>query len=784
VQENRNMEIEMPLRFSRALVKLLTTGSTSFVLLGFLCAAQPAAQAPAASSRSPSSDAEAARFVDDLLAKMTLEEKVGQMSQIALNTPDKSVRDERILKGEVGSFLFITDAKEINRLQHLAMEKSRLHIPLIFGFDVIHGFRTIYPVPLALAASWDPAEVEKVQSMAAREANSVGVNWTFAPMVDIARDARWGRIMEGAGEDPYLGSRMAEAQVRGFQGEEIGRPNHILACVKHFAGYGAAEGGRDYDSSDISEEQLWNVYLPPFEAAVRAGAGSLMSAYMDLNGVPATGNRWLLHDVLRETWGFQGFVVSDWESIRNLTTHGFASGPEDATVRAVNAGVDMEMTSGLYRDNLPAAVKEGLVKQATIDSAVRRILMTKYKLGLFKDPYVAPERSGNELVSTAQREAARAAADRTAVLLRNEGGMLPLDKNIRAIAVIGPLTDTKPDIMGSWSLAGHPEDTVTAIEGIRKRLATTGAKVLWTKGVEIERGQESIFDDQFPSPKPVLKTDAEKKTEFSHAIDLVKQADVAVMILGEAQTMSGERASRSSLTLPGKQEQLMEAVVATGKPVVLVLINGRPLNITWASQHVPAILDVWYPGTEGGNAIADLLFGDAAPGGKLPVSWPRDVGQVPIYYARNLTQIPEAPDTRYWDGSSAPLYPFGYGLSYTSFSLGGIKTSAKSVKSGESMTVSIDVENTGKVAGDQVVQLYTHQRSGSASRPVRELKGFRRITLKPGDRQTVELTLDTKELGFWSPQTHEWSIEPGLFDLWLGTDSNATEHTTFEVLPQ
>jgi beta-glucosidase len=778
------MEIEMPLRFSRSLVKLLTTGSVSVVLLGFLCAARSSAQAFAAPSRSASSDADAVRFVDDLLAKMTLEEKVGQMSQIALNTPDKNLRDERILKGEVGSFLFITDAKEINRLQHLAMEKSRLHIPLIFGFDVIHGFRTIYPVPLALAASWDPAEVEKVQSMAAREASSVGVNWTFAPMVDIARDARWGRIMEGAGEDPYLGSRMAEAQVRGFQGEKIGSPNHILACVKHFAGYGAAEGGRDYDSSDISDEQLWNVYLPPFEAAVRAGAGSLMSAYMDLNGVPATGNQWLLHDVLRETWGFQGFVVSDWESIRNLTTHGFASGPEDAAVRAVNAGVDMEMTSGLYRDNLPAAVKKGLVKQATIDAAVRRILMTKYKLGLFKDPYVALERSENELVSTAQREAARAAADRTAVLLRNKDAMLPLDKNIRSIAVIGPLTDTKPDIMGSWSLAGHPEDTVTAIEGIRKRLATTGTKVLWTKGVEIERGQESIFDDQFPSAKPVLKTDAEKKTEFNHAVDLVKQADVAVMILGEAQTMSGERASRSSLTLPGKQEQLLEAVVATGKPVVLVLINGRPLNITWASQHVPAILDVWYPGTEGGNAIADLLFGDAVPGGKLPVSWPRDVGQEPIYYARNLTQIPEAPDTRYWDGSSAPLYPFGYGLSYTSFSLAEMKTSSKWVKSGESMTVSIDVQNTGKVAGDQVVQLYTHQRSGSASRPVRELKGFRRITLKPGERQTVELTLDTKELGFWSPQTHTWSIEPGMFDLWLGTDSNATEHTTFEVLPQ
>ena len=774
----------MPLPLLRSVIKLLTTGSVSFILLGSVCFAQLAGQAPAASSRTMSSDSEAAQFVDDLLAKMTLEEKVGQMSQIALNTPDKALRDERILKGEVGSFLFITDPKEINRLQHLAVEKSRLHIPLIFGYDVIHGFRTIYPVPIALAASWDPAQVEKAQSMAAREASSVGVNWTFAPMVDIARDPRWGRIMEGAGEDPYLGSRMAEAQVRGFQGDAIGAPDHILACVKHFAGYGAAEGGRDYDSSNISDEQLWNVYLPPFEAAVRAGAGSLMSAYMDLNGVPATGNRWLLHDVLRKKWGFQGFVVSDWASISSLTTHGFASGPEDAAVRAVNAGVDMEMTTGVYRDNLPAAVKKGLVKQSTIDDAVRRILMTKYKLGLFKDPYVAPERSERELVSTAQREAARTAADRSAVLLRNEGGLLPLDKNIKSIAVIGPLTDTKPDIMGSWSLAGHPADAVTVIEGMRKRFAGGTTKVLWAKGVEIERGQESIFDDQFPSPKPVLTTDAQRETEFNHAIDLVKQADISVLVLGEAQTMSGERASRSSLTLPGKQQQLLEAAVATGKPVVLVLINGRPLDITWASQHVPAILDAWYPGTEGGNAIPDLLFGDAAPGGKLPVTWPRNVGQVPIHYAQNLTQIPEAPDTRYWDGSSAPLYPFGYGLSYTTFSLGGMKTSAKSVPSGESMTVSIEVHNTGKLTGDQVVQLYTHQRSGSSSRPVRELKGFRRITLKPGERKTVELKLDTNELGFWSPQTHKWSIEPGTFDLWMGTDSTANEHTTFEVLPQ
>jgi beta-glucosidase len=773
-------ELSMSFRFtSRALSSLLSIRTLSLLLLCGLRLTPAMAQAP--SYESSPEGIKAAHFVDGLLQQMTLEEKLGQMSQIPLNQKESVTPDERILKGQVGSFLFLTDAKEIDRLQHLAVELGRLHIPLLFGFDVIHGFRTIYPVPLALAASWDPAQAEETQRMAAREASSVGIDWTFAPMVDIARDPRWGRIMEGAGEDPYLGARMAEAQVRGFQGETLGSPDHILACVKHFAGYGAAAGGRDYDSSDISDEQLWNVYLPPFEAAVRAGSGTLMTAYMDLNGVPATGNNFLLRDVLRDKWKFDGFVVSDWDSVRALTTHGFASGPENAAVRAVNAGVDMEMTGHVMRDNLAAAVKQGLVKESTIDEAVRRILMMKYRMGLFQHPYVAAGRDAEELGSAAQHEAARVAAERSAVLLRNEGGALPLSKSVSSIAVIGPLADSKPDITGSWSLASHPADAVTVLEGIRKRFAA--AKVSWAKGVEIDRVQPSIFDTQYPSPKPVLKTEAEREAEFKHAIDLVKRADVAVLVLGEAQNMSGERASRLSLTLPGKQEELLEAAVATGKPVVLVLLSARPLNLTWASAHVPAILDAWYPGTEGGNAIAALLAGDVNPGGKLPITWPRSVGQVPIYYARNLTQIPNAPDTRYWDGSSAPLYPFGYGLSYTSFKLSDLKTSAPEVKSGASMEVSVEVQNTGTLAGDEVVQLYTHQRSGSVSRPVRELKGFQRVSLKPGERRTVTLTLDTHELGFWSTQTRRWSIEPGAFDLWIGTDSNATDHAAFTVLP-
>jgi beta-glucosidase len=727
-------------------------------------------------------DPKALRFVNDLLGRMTIEEKLGQMSQIAHQEPGPVPHDERIRKEQVGSFLFITDPVEINRLQHIAVEQTRLHIPLIFGFDVIHGFRTIYPVPLALASSWDPAEAERAQSMAAREASSVGIRWTFAPMVDIARDPRWGRIMEGAGEDPYLGSRMAEAQVRGFQGDAIGSADHILACVKHFAGYGAAEGGRDYDSANISDEQLWNVYLPPFHAAVQAGAGSIMSAYMDLNSVPATGNKFLLHDVLREKWGFRGFVVSDWRSVASLQTHGFAASPEDAAVRAVNAGVNMEMTSHVMRDNLAAAVKSGSVSESVIDDSVRDILLMKYRLGLFSSPYTSIDRARSELGSTAQHEAARVAAERSAVLLRNQDGLLPLKKTVSSIAVVGPLADSKPDIMGSWSLAGHPEDAVTVLEGLRKKLGSVAA-INYAKGVEIDRVQPSIFDAQFASPKPVLKTQQERDAEFQHALEQVKKSDVAILVLGEAQNMSGERASRSTLALPGRQQELLEAAVATGKPVVLILLNARPLDITWASEHVAAILEAWYPGTEGGNAIANLVTGDANPGGKLPITWPRNVGQIPIYHSQNLTQIPNDPDTRYWDGSSAPLYPFGYGLSYASFHLSNLKVDSSSMRTDGLLNAAVDVENTAPVGGDDVVELYTHQRAASASRPRRELKGFMRFHLNAGEKRTVKLMLRAKDLGFWSPQTHQWAVEPGVFDLWMGEDATASEHATFSVVP-
>jgi beta-glucosidase len=486
--------------------------------------------------------------------------------------------------------------------------------------------------------------------------------------------------------------------------------------------------------------------------------------------------------VLRKKWGFQGFVVSDWESIKSLTIHGFASGPEDAAIRAVNAGVNMEMTSSTFRDNLAAAVKNGAVKESAIDDSVRDILLMKYKLGLFTNPYISLDHARAELGSTAQRDAARAAAERSAVLLRNQASVLPLRKSVASIAVIGPLADSKPDIMGSWSIAGHPDDAVTVLEGLRKKLGSA-VTINYAKGVEIDRVQPSIFDDLFASPKPVLKTQQERDAEFQHAVDQAKKSDVAILVLGEAQNMSGERASRSTLALPGRQQELLEAVVATGKPVVLVLVNGRPLDIAWASQHVPAILEAWYPGTEGGNAIADLLTGDANPGGKLPVTWPRSVGQIPIYYSQNLTQIPDEVDTRYWDGSSAPLYPFGYGLSYASFQLSNLRVDAASMHTDGSLTAAIDVQNTAAVAGDEVVQLYTHQRAGSASRPRRELKGFTRLHLNAGEKRTVSLTLHANDLSFWSPETHQRSVEPGLFDLWIGEDSTAAEHVTFSVVP-
>ena len=745
-------------------------------------AAMTVAQAPPFSQESE-------RRAEDLLKQMNIDEKVGQLNQAAgvvMPMLGSEKPDELIVQGKVGSVLWLTDVKEINRLQHLAMEKPRLHIPILFGFDVIHGYRTVFPVPLAMASSWDPSVEESAQKYAAADARAAGIQWTFTPMVDIARDARWGRIVEGAGEDPYLGAAMAAAQVRGFQGASFG-PESVIACVKHFAGYGAAEGGRDYDSSYIPEVVFRNIYLPPFHAAEMAGAGSFMSAYMDLNDVPATGNRWLLTDILRKEWGFKGFVVSDAFAVKSLETHGYAADPGDAAYKAIRAGLNMDMASQTYTNNLAKLVADGKVPVTEIDKAVLPILALKYELGLFDHPYVDEAKVEAALNRREGLELERRLAARSMVLLKNDDKLLPLSKTNKKIAVIGPLADSTHDIEGGWTVEGlfgsggksHP---VTVLAALKQRLPE--AQINYVPGPEPTREFPSLFDNiQGKKLKPA-PTAGEIADWIAKTKAAAGDADVIIAVLGELADMSSENESRATLDLPGIQQQMLETVAQSSKPVVLVLENGRPLDIRWASAHVPAILEAWYPGTEGGNAVADVLLGDVNPGGKLPVSWPRTAGSEPLYYNHNLTHEPEdRPQftSRYWDVSSKPLYPFGYGLSYTTFKFANLKLSETSIQSEGAAEVQVDVTNTGSAAGDAVAQVYIHQRSGSASRPVRQLKGFPRVALKPGETQTLKFPLGKRELQYWSPETKQWAVEPATFDVWAGEDSTASLHAELTV---
>jgi beta-glucosidase len=602
--------------------------------------------------------------------------------------------------------------------------------------------------------------------------------------VDIARDARWGRIVEGAGEDPFLGAAMARAQVRGFQGPALGTLDHLLACVKHYAGYGAAEGGRDYDAAYLPDALLRNVYLVPFRAAVDAGVGSLMSAYMDLNDVPATGNRYTLHDVLRGEWHFKGFVVSDALAVKDLVTHGYARDAADAAYIAFHAGVNEDMASLTLQEQLPKLVRDGRISQAEIDDAVRPVLAVKFRLGLFEHPYADLSHLQQVMSDPAARQFARIAAQRSMVLLRNENHTLPLSKSVTSIAVIGPLANARGDLDGGWGVDGETP-AVTVEAGIRAKLP--GATVRYARGGEIRRTIPSIMEDFIPGAKrPPPLTDAENAKEVEEAVALAGQSEVSVLVLGELADMSGEYASRSTLELPGRQQELLEKVAALGKPVVLVLVGGRPLDITWAAEHVPAILEAWQPGTEAGNAIADILFGEANPGGKLPVSWPRRAGQEPLYYSHNLTHMPEGSwlyRSLYWEEPNAPLYPFGYGLSYATVSVSNLQLSKTVVKVGESVEATVAVENTAAIPGDEVVQLYIHQNAGSASRPVRELKGFERVSLGAGEKKTVRFTLSKDELTYWSSSKKAWVEEPEAFDVWVGADSKATLHASFHVTP-
>jgi len=762
------------------LLAIVLTCAVSLSLVPRISSQSPATLAK--TSAQPLSDAEVRQRADALLQKMTVEEKIGQLTQFFTILMPENL-DEQIAKGKVGSILFATDPAQINHFQHLAVDQTRLHIPLIFGFDVIHGFRTIFPVPIAIAASWDPSVAAKEQTVAAKEASADGINWAFAPMLDIARDPRWGRMVEGAGEDPYLGSAMAVAQVRGFQGDYIGSPDHILACMKHFAGYGGAQGGRDYDEVYIPDDLMYNVYLPPFHAAVKAGVGSAMSAYMDLNDVPATGNRWLLTDVLRDQWKFQGFVVSDADAVKSLKTHGYAKDYEDAAKLALDAGVDMEMalTNSAYAENLLKLVQTHQVTEKQIDDSARRILEMKIRLGLFEHPYADEVRAKQVLTDPDHRTAAREVAERTAVLLRNAGNLLPLSKSAyKKVAVLGPLADSQIDTIGPWSIKPDVSETVTIAAGIRNKLGSQ-VEVSYAPGVQIARKFPSFFDDLLKTPPVKLWSADQTKDEMSRAVHLAKSSDLTILVLGESQNMIGEAASRESLDLPGQEEQLIENVVATRKPVVLLLMSGRPLNIKWAVEHVPSILEIWYPGTQGGNAVANLLYGDAVPGGKLPFAWPRDDGQIPINYAHNTTQEPQRQGKRYWDEESTPLFPFGYGLSYSTFQFSNLKVCCDSIELGETLDVSVDVENTGNISADEVAQLYIHQQYGSTSRPVRELKGFQRVTVTAHGKKTLHFSVGKDQLSYWSTAKKSWVQEPSTFDIWLGPDSTASLHSTFAV---
>ena len=736
--------------------------------------------------------------VEELLRRMTPAEKAGQVTQYfyfrlpagaetepALGMdPDAQPRavEEALGRGGVGSLLFVTDPAEINRLQRLALAGNRHGIPALFGFDVIHGLRTIFPVPIAMAASWDVETIQQGQAVAAREARAVGIHWAFAPMVDIARDPRWGRIVEGAGEDPFLGAAVAVAQVRGFQGTDYGQADRIIAGPKHFAGYGAALGGRDYDEVNLSDAELWNTIFPPFKAAVEAGAGNVMTAYMDLNGVPASASRWLFTEVLRQEWGFGGFVVSDANAVRNLVTHGFAADLPDAATRAMTAGVDLEMAiqDPAYA-HLPEALQAGTVGQDVLDASVRRILEAKLRLGLFDNPYVDEDRAREVLADPQHREVARVAAERAAVLLRNQGNLLPLDPDaLGSVAVIGPLADSRRDTLGPWVFDFDLDETVTVLEGIRRKVGDR-VRVESAPGIPVVQRVFASMFDMFGGNRPEDPEGFDADAELRRAVDLAGAADVAVVVVGEWQNMIGEAASRSSLELPGRQLELLQAVVGTGTPTVLLVMNGRPLDLRWAADNVPAILDIWYPGTQGGAAVAKLLFGEVSPSGKLPFSWPRTVGQVPLVYSHTRSHEPQNQGRRYWDEPSTPLFPFGHGLSYGQFEYTNLTLDHSSIQAGETVTVSATVTNVGQRAGDEVAQLYIHQRYGSASRPVRELKGFQRLTLAAGQSQTLRFPLGPDELRYWNAATRDWVIDTTTIDIFVGGDSTAAQTVNFTI---
>lgn len=751
------------------------------------------------SSNAELASPEIERQVNELLGKMTLEEKLGQLVQyndqgitaptaangesekaIALNpTANYKLNPlELAAAGRMGSMLNVIGKEKTERFQRAAVQKSRLHIPLLFGADVIHGYRTVYPVPLGLGATWDPALVEKLCAMSAAEASTAGVRWFYSPMVDISRDARWGRVTEGAGEDPYLGSAMARAYIRGYQGKTLKDPEHVAASVKHFAAYGAAEAGREYYTTDMSNSRLHQIYLPPYKAAVEEGAATIMSAFNSLNGVPATANHYLMTTLLRDTWGFNGAVVSDYTAVMELTHHGIALTPAIASEKAITAGVDVDMMSHYYDAELPALIKSGKVSMSVIDEAVRRVLRVKYALGLFDHPYG----TATEVTAAVpeHRPLVRQAAEESFVLLKNSNDILPLAAHASKIALIGPLADDPSDMQGAWGGATLDRDVVTLKRAMEGRAAKNGTALLYAKGTDIE----ALNEDGFGAAEQVAKS-----------------ADVIVMALGESAGMSGEAGSRAYLNLPGNQGKLLKQIVALGKPTVLLVFSGRPLALKWEAEHVDAIMEAWFPGTEAGNALADILYGDVSPSGKLPMSFPYTVGQEPLYYAQFPTgrppysanlNVPPTGDSkfisRYIDAPNAALFPFGFGLGYTSFSFSDVKISRTSIPLAEAkkashdvlVTITASVTNTGQHEGTETVQCYVRNQGTSLEQPVRALKGFQRVTLKPGETRTVKFPLSYDELSFWTNEGIT-TIEPTDYTAFVGGDSNAKESIEFHI---
>ena len=769
----------------------------------------PAAAHSATAARHPSNaqlaDPKIEARVDKLLRQMTLDEKIGQLVQYN-DTGDAASTDgakpgaiaavnpeptnpvnamQLAAAGGVGSMLNTVGKDRTNLYQHLAVEKSRLHIPLLFGADVIHGFRTVYPIPLGLAASFDPDLVVNLGHISAEEATTAGVRWFYSPMVDISRDARWGRTAEGAGEDAYLGAAMARAYIRGYQGDDLSKPGAVAASVKHFAAYGAAEAGREYFTTDMSESRLRQVYLPPYKAAVEAGAATIMSAFNALNGVPASANPFLLGEVLRKEWGLNGFVVSDYTAVMELTNHGIALDPATATRKAITAGVDVDMMSHFYDTQLPRLIRSGQVPMSVIDEAVRRVLRVKFATGLFEHPYAeAPEVTS---AVAEHRPLVRKAAEESFVLLQNEKSasgspLLPLSPAFKRVALIGPLSENPAEMVGAWGGAGNEKDIVTVRAGLEERAQKLGGTLVYAKGTEIDGASQS---------------------GFAEAVDAAKASDVAVLALGESGMMSGEAGSRAFLDLPGNQQQLLEAVAATGKPVVLLVFSGRPLVLNWASKHVAAIMEVWFPGTEAGHAIADVLYGDVSPSGKLPMSFPRAVGQEPLYYNQfptgrpplglDLSKPPGGDSrffSRYIDVANDALFPFGHGLTYSTFTYSDVMVSKASIPLSQALgnrtsailQATATVSNTGSREATEVVQCYVGNRGASMEQPVRSLEGFRRITLKPGESQQVSFDLGFNELSFYNNESKS-TIEATKYTVWMGGSSLADKEAAFEVVP-